>query len=66
MKTLAEQIFEVAPDIDSEAELLDAGFERMRVEQGLKTARYYFWYHEDFPADFVSEYFCIQQQKVMA
>lgn len=66
MKSLAEQIFEVAPSIDSEAELLDAGFERMRVEQGLKTARYYFWYQEDFPADFVSEYFCIQQQKVMA
>lgn len=66
MKTLAEQIFEVAPGIDSEAELLDAGFERMRAEQGLKTARYYFWYHEDFPADFVSEYFWLQRQKVMA
>ena len=66
MKTLAEQIFEVAPGIESEAELLDAGFERMRVEQGLKTARYYFWYQEDFPADFVSEYFWLQRQKVMA
>lgn len=66
MKSLAEQIFESRPGIDSEAELLDVGFEHMRAQQGLKTARYYFWYHEDFPSDFVSEYFWLQRQKVMA
>lgn len=66
MKSLAEQIFENDPSIKTEAELLGAGFERMRGEQGLKTARYYFWYHEDFPSDFVSEYFWLQRQKVMA
>lgn len=65
MKSLAEQIFETRPEIQTEGEILDAGFERMRAEQGLKTARYYFWYDEDFPADFVSEYFWLQRQKVM-
>ena len=65
MKSLAEQIFETRPEIQTEGELLDAGFECMRAEQGLKTARYYFWYHEDFPSDFVSEYFWLQRQKVM-
>ena len=66
MKSLAEQIFELNPNINSENELLGAGFERMRAEQSLKTARYYFWYDEDFPLDFVSEYFWLQRQKVMA
>ena len=66
MKTLAEQIFKLNPNIRSEGELMDAGFARMRAEEGLKTAQYYFWYHEDFPSDFVSEYFWLQRQKVMA
>jgi len=66
MKSLAEKIFEEHPDVESENELLGMGFERMRAEQGLKAARYYLWYHEDFPSDFVSEYFWLQRQKVMA
>ena len=66
MKSLAEEVFETNPSIKSEDELLGVGFERMRAEQGAKTARYYFWYHEDFPSDFVSEYFWLQRQKVMA
>lgn len=66
MKSLAEQIFELNSGIKTESELLGVGFECMRAEQGSKTARYYFWYHEDFPSDFVSEYFWLQRQKVMA
>ena len=66
MKSLAEQIFEINSGIKTESELLGVGFERMRAEQGSKTARYYFWYHEDFPSDFVSEYFWLQRQKVTA
>ena len=62
MKTLAEQIFEANPNIKSEDEVLDKGFERTRIDQGLKTARYLFWYDEDFPSDFVSEYFWMQRQ----
>jgi hypothetical protein len=62
MKTLAEQIFQENPGIASESELLGRGFELLRKEQGLKSARYYFWYDEDFPADYVSEYFWLQRQ----
>lgn len=61
MKTLAEQIFEENPGIASEKELLSIGFDRMREKEGSKSARYYFWYHEDFPADFVSQYFWMQR-----
>lgn len=61
MSSLAEQIFIVAPTIKTEKDLLDTGFERMRTDHGLKTARYYFWYDEDFPSDFVSEYFWLQR-----
>jgi hypothetical protein len=32
----------------------------------LKSARYYFWYHEDFPSDLINEYFWLQQQKEVA
>lgn len=63
MKSLAEQIFEVKPDVRSESELLGMGFERMRAQDGTKSARYYFWYHEDFPSDFVSEYFWLQRNQ---
>jgi hypothetical protein len=34
----------------------------MKTESGIKTARYYFYYHEDFPSDLVSEYFWLQRQ----
>ena len=63
MTSFAEEIFEVNPNIKSENELLGVGFERMRAVEGLKTARYYFWYHEDFPSDYVSEYFWLQKNK---
>ena len=62
MKTLAQDIFEVEPDIASEKELLGVGFDKMKDQCGIKTARYLFWYDEDFPADFVSEYFWMQRQ----
>ena len=62
MTTLAKQIFQENPGIASESTLLGLGFERLRKEQGLKAARYYFWYDEDFPADYVSEYFWLQRQ----
>ena len=65
MTSLAEQIFEVAPAIKTENELLDLGFDCMRKEQGAKAARYYFWYDEDFPSDFVSEYFWLQRNTVV-
>lgn len=66
MTSLAEQVFKLNPNIQSEDKLLGLGFDCMRVQESLKTARYYFWYDEDFPSDFVSEYFWLQRQKVMA
>lgn len=63
MTSLAEQIFTESPDIKSEDQVLDLGFERMRAESGLKAARYYFWYDEDFPSDYVSEYFWLQRNQ---
>jgi len=62
MKTLAQEIFEVTPNITAENELLAAGFDKLKDQRGSKAARYYFWYHEDFPSDFVSEYFWMQRQ----
>jgi len=62
MKTLAKQIFEADPNIKSEAEVLAQGFDRIRAESGIRSARYYIWYHEDYPSDLVSEYFWLQRQ----
>ena len=63
MKTLAQEIFAENPGVATEHEVLDIGFERLRQQQGLKSARYYFWYDEDFPSDYVSEYFWLQRQQ---
>ena len=63
METLAQEIFKDYPSIKSEDEVLGVGFERMRAQTSLKTARYYFWYDEDFPSDYVSEYFWLQRNQ---
>jgi hypothetical protein len=62
MSSLAEQIFANNPGIKNEDQVLDAGWGIMKTESGIKTARYYFHYHEDFPSDLVSEYFWLQHQ----
>lgn len=62
MKTIAEQIFKANPSIKSEDEVLGQGFDCIRAESGLRAARYYIWYHEDYPSDLVSEYFWLQRQ----
>ena len=62
MTSLAKEVFEENPNIISEDQVLNIGFERLRKQEGSKSARYYFWYHEDFPADYVSEYFWLQRQ----
>lgn len=63
MMTLAEKLFQTNPNL-TEAEVLAQGFDLMKKEEGLKTARYYFWYHEDFASDFVSEYFWLQKNMI--
>jgi len=62
MKTIAEQIFATDPDINSEDEVLGQAFDRIRAESGIRAARYYIWYNEDYPSDLVSEYFWLQRQ----
>ena len=61
MKSLAEQVFDLNPGIQPENDVIGLGFDCMRKQQGIKSARYYFWYDEDFPADFVTEYRWLQR-----
>jgi hypothetical protein len=66
MSSFAEDVFAINPNITAENDVLDLGFDVVKKALGLKSARYYFWYHEDFPSDLVSEYFWLQQQKEVA
>lgn len=61
MSTLAQQVFELNPGIQGEDAVIGLGFDCMRAEQGIKSARYSFWYDEDFAADFVTEYRWLQR-----
>jgi len=53
MMTLAEQL----PPGLSEDQVLAEGFKLLTEQLGVKAARYYFYYDEDYSSDFVSEYF---------
>ena len=66
MSSFAQDVFAINPNITEENDVLDLGFKTVKKAQGLQAAKYYFWYHEDFPADLVSEYFWLQQQKEVA
>ena len=66
MSSFAEDVFAINPNITAENDVLDVGFDVVKKALGLKSARYYFWYDEDFPSDLVSEYFWLQQQKEVA
>jgi len=66
MSSFAEDVFAINPNITAENDVLDVGFDVVKKALGLKSARYYFWYHEDFPSDLVNEYFWLQQQKEVA
>jgi hypothetical protein len=65
MTSFAQDVFAINPGLTVENDVLDLGFEVVRKAQGLKSARYYFWYHEDFPADLINEYFWLKQQKTV-
>jgi len=66
MSSFAEDVFAINPNITAENDILAVGFEVVKKAQGSQSARYYFWYHEDFPSDLVNEYFWLQQQKEVA
>jgi hypothetical protein len=66
MSSFAEDVFAINPNITAENDVLDLGFDVVKKALGLKSARYYFWYHEDFPSDLINEYIWLQQQKEVA
>ena len=66
MSSFAEDVFAINPNITAENDVLDLGFDVVKKALGLKSARYYFWYHEAFPSDLINEYFWLQQQKEVA
>lgn len=57
-------ILEQLPSGLTEQEVLDQAFEIMKQEQGLRTARYYFCYDEDYASDLVTAYFYAQRIKI--
>jgi len=56
--TLANQL---PKGLQNEDEILAAGFTLMKEQLGLKTARYYFYYNEDYPSDLINEYLWLQE-----
>ena len=63
MTSIANQL---PAGLETEDEILSAGFALMKQRDGIKSARYYFMYNEDYPADLISEYRFLQQQKEVA
>lgn len=41
----------------TEQQVLTQAFEIMCKQQSIRTARYYFWYDEDYASDLVTAYF---------
>jgi hypothetical protein len=60
MKSLAQ---ELPQGLVSENDILAQGFKLMKEQMGLKSARYYFYYHEDFPADLINEYIWLESDR---
>jgi hypothetical protein len=66
MTSFAEDVFAINPGLTAENDVLDLGFDVVKKALGIKAAKYYFWYHEDFPSDLINEYFWLQQEKEVA
>lgn len=66
MTSFAQDVFALNPELTAENDILDLGYEVVKKALGARSARYYFCYHEDFPADLLNEYICLQQQKEVA
>lgn len=61
----AKEVFEADPNIpgglEGERQILKMGYEFYKRDSGVKTARYYHLYDEDYPSDLVSDYYELQQ-----
>lgn len=60
MKSYAEQL---PQGLATESEILDQAYLLIKAQQGVKAARYYISYHEDFPADLISEYRFLEKER---
>lgn len=54
---------ELPRGLTTESEIIEAAFNLMKQQLGTKSARYYFYYHEDYPSDVVNEYIWIEQSE---
>lgn len=62
---LAQKVFDQNPNLDATGKadaVLDAGWPIAVADLGKKSAQHKFAYDEDFPSDFVSMYYQLQQQ----
>lgn len=57
-------ILEQLPPGLTEQEVLEQAYNIMLKEQGPRTARYYFYYDEDYASDLVTAYFYAQRIKI--
>ena len=63
-ENLAARVYENDPDLQSEDDILNAGFVIAKEELGAKRAQYNFAYDEDFASDYVSAYRWQQRNQV--
>ena len=54
---------ELPKGLTTEQDILNAAFELMKCQLGLRTAKYYFCYSEDYPSDVVNEYIWLNKQE---
>ena len=54
---------ELPKGLTTEQDILNAAFELMKSQLGLRTAKYYFCYSEDYPSDVVNEYIWLNKQE---
>jgi hypothetical protein len=52
---------ELPKGLQTEDEILAAGFALMKEQLGLQSAHYYFYYNEDYPSDLINEYLWLQE-----
>ena len=56
--TIAQQL---PKNLITEAQILNCAYKVMREMFGSKTARYYFYYDDDYITDIINEYVWLQQ-----
>jgi hypothetical protein len=54
---------ELPKGLTTENDILNAAFHLMKLQLGLRTARYYFCYSEDYPSDVINEYIWLEEQE---